>query len=78
VPRRRRGAVGGPAPLFVRLLLLLQLLMGLYLLANAIPVYFAPAAGNYAAVMAGMLFTSGIAYLMALDIALRDPMPPRQ
>jgi hypothetical protein len=78
VPRRRRGAVGEPAPLFVRLLLLLQLLMGLYLLANAIAVYFAPAAGNYAAVMAGMLFTSGIAYLMALDIALRDPMPPRQ
>jgi hypothetical protein len=52
--------------------------MGPYLLANAIPVYFAPAVGNYAAVMAGMLFTSGIAYLMALEIALRDPMPPRQ
>jgi hypothetical protein len=78
VPRRRRAAVGGPAPSFVRLLLLLQLLMGLYLLANATPVSFAPTAANYAAAMAGMLFTSGIAYLMALDIALRDPVPPHQ
>ena len=78
VPRRRRAAVGGPAPNFVRLLLLLQLLMGLYLLANAAPVRFAPTAANFAAVMAGKLFTSGIAYLMALDIALRDPVAPHQ
>ena len=63
VPCHRRGAVGGAASLFVRLLLLLQSVMGLYLLANTIPVYFAPAAGNYAVVMAGMLC---------------DPMPPRQ
>jgi hypothetical protein len=78
VPRRRRAATGGPAPVFVRLLLLLQLFMGLYLLANAMRVYFTPTAANYAAVMAGMLFSSGIAYLMALDIALRDPVRPHQ
>ena len=78
VPRRRRAAGGRPAPYFVRLLLLLQLQMGLYLLVNTAPVRFAPTAANFAAVMAGMLFTSGIAYLMALDIALRDPVAPHQ
>jgi len=78
VPRRRRAAVGGPTPLFVRLLLLLQLMLALYLLANAAAMPFAPTAGNYAAAMAGMLFTSGIAYLLALDIALRHPLPPHK
>jgi hypothetical protein len=77
VPRRRRAAVGGPAPFFVRLLLALQLMMALYLLVNAAGVRVVPSAANYAAMMAGMLFTSGIAYLLALDIALREPWPPR-
>ena len=78
VPRRRRAAAGGPAPFFVRLLLVLQLMMALYLLVNAMAIRFELRAANYAAAMAGMLFTSGIAYLMALDIALRHPIPPRK
>jgi hypothetical protein len=78
IPHRRRIAVGGPAPFFVRLLLLLQLMMALYLLANASAMLFAPSAANYAAVMAGMLFSSGVAFLLALDLALRHPLSPRR
>jgi hypothetical protein len=78
VPRRRRAAVGGSAPFFVRVLLVLQLLMAVYLLVNAAAVGVVQGPASYAAVMAGMLFTSGIAYLMALDIALREPWPPRR
>ena len=78
VPRRRRRAVSGPAPFFVRLLLVLQLLMALSLLMNAAAIRWTPSAAHYAAVMAGMLFTSGIAYLMALDLALREPLSPRK
>jgi hypothetical protein len=76
VPRRRRAAAGGSAPFFVRFLLFLQLLLACYLLANAAAVGFQPGVAHFAAAMAGMLFTSGIAYLLALGIALHQPLPP--
>ena len=77
VPSRRRAAVGAAAPLFVKLLLFLQSLMAVYLLTNAAGLRPASGVADYASVMAGMLFTSGIAYLLALDRALREPLPPR-
>lgn len=78
VPRRRRAATGGSTPFFVRILLCLQLLLALYLLANAAAVGLQPRAAHFAAAMAGMLISSGIAYLLALGLALREPLPPRR
>lgn len=78
VPRRRRAATGGSRPFFIQVLLFLQLMLALYLLANAAAIGLQPGAAHFAAAMAGMLVTSGIAYLLALGLALRQPLPPHR
>ena len=71
-PRRRRAATKQPAPFYVRLLLLLQFLAGVYLLLNAVgwpaPSHLAP----FALALTVMLFTTGFAYLIALARALQE------
>ena len=76
VPRRRRAATGGATPFFVRFLLAVQLLLAVYLLASAASIGVQPGVAHFAAAMAGMLFTSGIAYLLALGGALDQHLPP--
>jgi len=70
VPGRRRAATGGPTPAFVRALLLLQLIVALALLLSASGSFPGRAAAVYATAMTAMLFTSGVAYLIALGVAL--------
>jgi len=69
-PRRRRTATKEPAPFYVRLLLLLQFLAGAYLLLNAAGWPAPPQLAPFAVALTAMLFTTGIAYLIALAHAL--------
>jgi hypothetical protein len=73
LPGRRRAASRHRIPLYVWILLFLQLLLVCYLLLNAIGNPVAPGVAPYAAAMTGVLFTSGVAYLLALGVVLREP-----
>ena len=70
VPRRRRVATRGPMPTFIRVLLALQGLAGISLVVCALGGPIAPAVTPYAGALTVMLFTSGIAYLLALTVIL--------
>jgi hypothetical protein len=71
-PRRRRVATKAPIPFYVWLLLLVQLLAGAYLLLNAVGWPAPPHLAPFALALTVMLFTTGIAYLIALARALRE------
>jgi len=73
LPGRRRAASRHRIPLYVWTLLFLQLLIVFYLVMNAIGTPVEPRAAPYAAAMTGVLFTSGIAYLLALGTVLWEP-----
>ena len=70
VPRRRRAATGAPAPTFVRLLLILQLLAAIALMLTAVGLPLAHGVAPYASALTLILVTSGIAFLLALERAL--------
>ena len=70
-PGRRRAASHEPIPTYVWLLLCLQLLAGAYLLINAAGWPAEPHLAPFALAMTVMLFTTGVAYLIALTRALR-------
>jgi hypothetical protein len=70
VPRRRRAATGGPAPTFIRLFLFLQLLAGLGLVLGALGRPLGPGVAPYASALTLVLVTSGIAFLLALNVIL--------
>jgi hypothetical protein len=76
-PRRRRLATKEPVPFFVGLLLLLQFLAGGGLLLNAIGWPAPPNLAPFALALTVMLFTTGIAYLVALARALREDRDQR-
>jgi hypothetical protein len=71
-PGRRRAATKEPVPIYVGLLLLLQFLSGACLLLNALGWPQPPNLALFALALTVMLFTTGIAYLIALARALRD------
>src|SRR5215468_2955657 len=71
-PRRRRVATGLPIPFYVGLLLFLQFMAGVYLLLNAAGWPSPPSLAPFALALTLMLFTTGIAYLIALARALRE------
>ena len=71
-PGRRRVATNEPIPFFVGLLLLLQFLAGACLLLNAVGWPAPPGLALFALALTAMLFTTGIAYLIALARALRE------
>ncbi len=73
LPGRRRAASQQEIPMYIWILLLLQLFTVLYLLMNAIGKPVEPGIAPYAAAMSGILFTSAIGYLLALARWLRDP-----
>jgi len=70
-PARRRAATKEPVPFYVGLLLLLQFLAGAYLLLNAVGWPAPPNLAPFALALTVMLFTTGVAYLVALARALR-------
>jgi hypothetical protein len=70
-PRRRRVATSEPVPFYVGLLLFLQFIAGVYLLVNAAGWPSPPSLAPFALALSLMLFTTGIAYLIALARALR-------
>ena len=72
LPRRRRAATSEPMPGYVRIFSLLQLLIALYLVTNAVRSSAADGA-PYAAAITALLFTTAIAYVVALGIALEGP-----
>ncbi len=71
LPGRRRAATAAPMPLYVRLLAFLQLLSAVYLVVNGLGTQ--PAVGPYAAAITGLLFTTAIAYVLALNVAFEEP-----
>jgi len=73
LPGRRRAASQQEIPMYIWILLLLQLFTVLYLLMNAIGKPVEPGVAPYAAAMSGILFTSAIGYLLALAGWLREP-----
>jgi hypothetical protein len=70
VPSRRRRATGSPVPLFIMTLLGLQGAAAVVLLLTAAGVFAGSEAGVYASAVTTVLITSGIAYLMALQLTL--------
>ena len=70
-PKRRRVAISEPVPIYVGLLLFLQFIAGVYLLVNAAGWPTPPSLAPFALALTLMLFTTGIAYLIALARALR-------
>ena len=75
-PGRRRAATDEPIPFYVGLLLVLQFLAGVCLLLNAVGWPVPPNLATFALALTVMLFTTGIAYLIALAHAVgknRDP-----
>ena len=73
-PVRRRAATGARAPLYVNILLVFQGIIAASLISDAIGKPLEPGAALYASAMAGILLTSGIAYLIALSVTLREPV----
>ena len=71
-PRRRRAVTHQPMPFYVGFLLLLQILAGACLLLNAAGWPAPPSLAPFALALTVMLFTTGIAYLIALARALRE------
>jgi archaellum biogenesis protein FlaJ (TadC family) len=69
-PGRRRAATDEPIPFYVGLLLLLQFLAGVCLLLDAVGWPVPPNLALFALALTVMLFTTGIAYLIALAHAL--------
>jgi hypothetical protein len=72
-PGRRRKATSRSASAFVWMLLLLQLISGLYLVFNAIGNPVRTGGAAYAVAMTAMLFTSVLAYLLALADLFQPP-----
>ena len=68
VPGRRRAATGGPMPLFVGALLSLQAAAGGALLLNAARLFGDRGAAVYGSALTAMLFASGVAYVLALNV----------
>jgi hypothetical protein len=71
IPARRRAATKEPIPFYVGFLLLVQFLAGVYLVLNAVGWPTPPQLAPFAMALAALLFTTGIAYLIALARALR-------
>jgi len=71
-PMRRRAATGARAPLYVDVLLVLQVLIAMSLILDAVGKPLEPGAALYASAMAGFLLTSGVAYLIALSVTLQE------
>ena len=71
-PRRRRAATRERVPFYVGLLLLLQFIAGACLLLNAVGWPATPNLAPYALALTVMLYTTGIAYLIALARALGE------
>jgi hypothetical protein len=74
-PIRRRRATSEPIPAYVWLLLFLQFLAGVQLLSNALGWPLPPGPASFALALTVMLFTTAIAYLVALARALGRPRP---
>jgi hypothetical protein len=71
IPGRRRAAIKESIPFYVGFLLLLQFLAGAYLVLNAVGWPTPPHLAPFALALTVLLFTTGIAYLIALARALR-------
>jgi hypothetical protein len=71
VPGRRRAATKESIPFYVVLLLLCQFLAGAYLVLNAVGWPSPPQLAPFAMALTVVLFTTGVAYLIALARALR-------
>jgi hypothetical protein len=71
-PGRRRAATNEPLPFYVGLLLVLQFLAGAGLLLNGFGWPAPPNLAPFALALTVMLFTTGVAYLIALAQALRE------
>ena len=73
LPSRRRAATGGkPIPLYVRVLASVDLVIALYLIANAAGIAAANGVGPYAASLTALLLTTVTAYVIALSVALGE------
>jgi hypothetical protein len=72
VPGRRRAATGKPTPTFIRALLAVQATAALALLLCAGGMFGDRKAAVYATAMTAMLFSSGVAYLLALGVMLPE------
>ncbi len=73
LPGRRRAATSSPMPRYVRILSFLQVLIALDLAMNAVGTPTTAGLGPYASAITGLLFTTAIAYVVALGAALEEP-----
>ena len=68
LPRRRRAATGMPVPVFVKILVSIQAASGMALAVTAVLPSVTQAAAIYATAVTLVLITSGVAYLLALNL----------
>lgn len=73
LPARRRAATSAPMPVYVRVLAWWQLLIAIYLIANAIGTPAPGGIGPYAASLTALLFSTAIGYVIALSVAFGEP-----
>lgn len=76
LPGRRRAATSAPMPPYVLVLSLAQLLIAAYLASSAAGAPVPAGVGPYAAAMTALLFTTAIAYVIALSVAFAEPSKP--
>jgi hypothetical protein len=72
VPARRRAATGRPVPRFVGALLSLQTAAAGALLLNAARLFGDRGAAVYGSAITTMLFASGVAYVLALNVIFQE------
>ena len=76
LPQRRRVATGRPLPRFLIVLLAIQSLVVLTLIAQAAGFFDGRDPAVYASSIAVILITSGVAYLIALNVILPEIAKP--
>ena len=72
LPARRRAATGMPVPVFVRILISIQAAAGTALAVSAMVPSLAQAGAIYATAVTLVLISSGVAYVLALELILPE------
>ena len=68
LPARRRAATGMPVPVFVKILISIQAAAGTALAMSAMVPSLAQAGAIYATAVTLVLISSGVAYVLALEL----------
>jgi hypothetical protein len=77
-PARRRAVTDKPLPRSSVANNVFQLLTAIFLLMNALGIFFEPAAGPFAASVTAFMMSAAISYMIALGILLQAPQKKKR